>query len=163
MRRIHKNYGFTLIELVIVIILVSILSVFGSKIIAAIFNNLYTGENLVSADWQARIGLERMTRDFRTIPSGSNISNTSTANQFVFTDATGTTYTYKLSGTQILSNTQVLVDGAQSLTFTYYNKSGTVIAPPPTALTRYVLITLVINQSNVNFTLPTAVYLWNLR
>jgi len=163
MRRKNKNDGFTLIELVIVIILVAILSVFGSKMIAAIFNTLYTGQNIVNADWQARVGLERMTRDFRTIPSGSNISNTSTASQFVFTDSTGTSHTYNLSGTQVLSSTEVLVDGVQSLVFTYYDKNGNVIAPPPTALTRYIGITLDINQANENFTLSTAVYLWNLR
>jgi prepilin-type N-terminal cleavage/methylation domain-containing protein len=163
MRRINKNRGFTLIELVIVIILIAFLSVFGSKIIAAIFNNLYTGENIVNADWQARVGLEQMVRDFRTIQSGSNISNTSTASQFVFTDSTGTTNTYSLKGSQVLFNTQVLVDGAQSLVFTYYDKSGNVIPPPPTALTRYIGIALGINQSTVSFTLSTAVYLWNLR
>jgi len=163
MRRKTTNKGFTLMELVIVIILVAILSVFGSRMIAAIFNTLYSGQNIVNADWQARVGLERMTRDFRTVPSGSNISNTSTANEFVFTDSTGTSYTYKLSGTQVLSNTEVLVDGVQSLVFTYYDKNGNVISPPPTALTRYIDISLVINQATENFTLSTAVYLWNLR
>jgi len=155
-----KNHlGFTLLELIIVIILTSLIAVVVSKIIAQGVQAHYTAKNVLDADWQGRLGMERMARDIRAVGSNSTIT-TATATQLVFTNIAGTSITYSLSGTYLMRNTQILADGINALSFTYFDNTGTSTAT--LSLIRYVGIALTITKNNTNFSLSTAVYLRNL-
>ena len=161
---LKKHAGFTLIELVIVITILGIIAGIGSKILNQAFTGYLDNKNLVEADWQARLALERMQRDVRAIRSPSDIT-TATATQLVFVDTTGNTITYALSGTtlnrQTNSNTtQALADGIQSVTFSYYDQSGASTATLINIC--YVKISLNVTLNNTNFTVTTAVYGRNL-
>lgn len=152
----HK--GTTLIELVIVILIISILSTGGIEMVRLGFLSYMTGQNIINADWQGRAALERMTRDLHSIRSPSDIT-TATPTLLTFTDISGNTVTYQVTGTQLMRNAQVLADYVQSLAFNYYNSNGT--TPISNSDIRYITITLNINN-NTNFNFTTGVTLWNL-
>ncbi|MDX1902414.1 MAG: prepilin-type N-terminal cleavage/methylation domain-containing protein [Gammaproteobacteria bacterium] len=155
----HRQTGFTLIELVITIVLAGIIVVVSMKMISQGLNAYLAGENATNAEQQARIALERMTRDIRAIRSSSSIS-TATSSQLTFTDFSGSSVSYTLSGTNLLRNSQILASGITSISFTYYDSSGNTTAT--TASIRYIAMSINVTQSNANFTASTAIFPENL-
>ena len=155
-----KHKGFSLLELIIVMVILSIVAAMGSRIIQAGFNSYFTNENVTTANVQARLALERMTRDIHAINSQASIT-TASASQLVFTDVNGVSITYQKTGTQLMRNAQVLSDGVNSLSFSYLDRNAAVTA----VLTniRYVTVTLNITSGNVNYTMRTTINTMNYR
>jgi prepilin-type N-terminal cleavage/methylation domain-containing protein len=158
-KNIKKNAGFTLIELVMVMVILSVISVIAAKILSTGIQGFLAGKNILDADWQGRVAMERMSRDIRAVRSPSDIT-TASASNFVFTDSTGTSINYSLSGSSLLRNSQTLADGVNSLTFTYLDGNGSVTAS--TTAIRYITITLNITLNETNFSLTTSIYPRNL-
>ena len=154
-----KNKGFTLIEMIVVIVLISIIAVVSSKMLASGLNAYLTEKYIIDAGSQARLALERMVRDIRAIRSPSDLT-TATATQLVFVDVNGVTNTYTLSGATLTRNGQVLAEGISSLTFSYFDNNGASTAV--LANINYVTILLNINLQNVVFSIRTSVYPRNL-
>lgn len=155
----YKQNGFTLIELVITIILMSIVSVISMQMLSQGLTAYLTAQNVVTADQQARLALERMVRDLRSIGS-SNAITTATSAQFTFTDLSGTSFNYALSGTNLMVNNQILANGITSLTLSYYDSSGNTTST--LSAIRYITISINVTQSNANFTVSTSIYPMNL-
>ena len=156
--------GFTLVELVIVIMITGILVVIGSRILTAGYNSYLASRYLIAADAQARVALERIQRDVRAIRSPSDIT-TASSSQLVFVNTSGNTITYSLSGTSLKRQTnantsQILADGIQSLTLSYFDLNGAATAI--LANIRYITISLNVVLNNTNFTASTSVYPRNL-
>ena len=146
--------GFTLVEFIIVIVLMGIISAIASVTLSQGFHSFFASQNVIDADWQARYALERMSREIRIVRSLSDITTASSA-QFSFNDINGNAITYNLSGTSLMRNTQILADGVQSVTFTYFDKTGASTAI--LANIRYITISLNITLNNTNFTISTSV------
>ncbi len=161
MRRVIKQSGFTIVELVLLIALSSIVAVICSRILSSQLNAIQVSTNIINADTQARVALDRMTRELRNVASAGSLSATSTSKQITFVDSNNNTITYSLSGTSLLRNSDVLADNIQNLTFTYYDKSGAAISPPPTNATVYITISLVVKLQSSNFTVTTTVFMRN--
>lgn len=157
--RIQKARGFTLIELIIVILLMGIIMAVASKMLSQGLTGYLTSKNLIEAEWQGQIGLERMARDIHLIRSLGDIS-TASASQLIYTDTSGTSITFQLSGTTLMRNSQVLADGVQSLIFSYFNKNGA--STSTLSDIRYITISLNVTQNNTNITLTTSIYPRNL-
>lgn len=155
--------GFTLIELVMVIILLSIVAAIASKMLTQGLNALLTGQNVISANWQGQIAMERMSRDILLVRSPAAIT-TIAANNFAFTDMSNNTVSYSLSGTSLTltqnGNSEVLANGILSLTFSYFDRNGTSTATA--TLVRQIRISINVTQNNANYTLTTAIYPRNL-
>lgn len=154
-----KYSGFTLIELVIVIVILGIIAVASSQMLNTGLNAYITGKNIIDAGQQARLGIERMVRDIHAVRSSSDISS-ATASQFAFTDTSGNSITYSLSGSSLMRNSQVLADGISNLALTYFDLNGASTSTP--ANIRYITISLTITQGNTNFSVATSVYPRNL-
>ena len=160
-----KNYckktlsGFTLIELVIVIVLTGIIGAIATKMLAQGLNAYLTSKNVADADWQGRLALERMTRDIRAVRSPTDIA-LATSSQFTFTDSNGSSVAYTLSGSNLMRNSQALANGISTLTFQYYDETGVITAI--TTAIRYISITLNVTQGNSNMSFTTSVYPRNL-
>lgn len=154
-----KIRGFTMLELILVIVLTSIVVVVTAKIIASSLSAYLTGQNTVDANWQGQVAVERMVRDIRATRSANDIT-TATASEYKFTDTTGTSIDYLLSGSTLTRNGTVLADGINSLSFTYHDASGG--AGPATANIRYVTITMGVTRNNVNYQLVTSIFLRDL-
>jgi len=159
MPSLAKQTGFTLIELVIVIALFSIIAAVASQILAQGFQTFITSQNLLEANWQGQLAMERMTRDLRSVRSANDISvNTSSA--FTFVNSAGTSLAYTLSGSNLTLNNNILASGVNNLTFTYYDKTGATVTNP--ASIAYVKVALIITQNNTNYSVATAVFLRDL-
>ncbi len=161
---LKKLKGFSLIELIVVIVIIGIFTAIGSQILSKAFSGYFDNKYLIEADWQARLALERMQRDIRAIRSPADIT-TAGASNLVFIDTSGNTITYSLSGTSLdrqtnASTVQVLADGIQSLTFSYYDENDAVTGTA--ANVRYITISLHVTLNNTNFTVMTSVYPRNL-
>jgi prepilin-type N-terminal cleavage/methylation domain-containing protein len=155
-----KKSGFSLIELIVVILILSIVAAMGSRLIQAGFSDYFTNENVTNANTQARLAFERMTRDIHAIRSSADIS-TATTSQLTFTDINGNSVSYQLTGTQLMRNNQVLADGINSLAFAYLDRNAATTATLSNI--RYVTVTLNITSGNVNYILRTTVNTMNYR
>lgn len=160
MNAYKKQQGFTLIELVMVIVLLTIIAAISSKIISQGLSAYLTGKNAIDAIWQGEFAMERMARNIAQVRSANDIAVQSSS-EFSFTDINGNSIDYKLSGSSLLYNTQILADGINSLSFGYYDKNGSSVGSSSINL-HYVTITLNITQNNTNYTLSRAVYLRDL-
>jgi prepilin-type N-terminal cleavage/methylation domain-containing protein len=159
--------GFTLIELIVVIIIIGIVAIPAILIMAQGFKAYYAGNKAINLEWQGSVALERMTRELRSITSIS----TATANTITFVDYTGATITYVVNESQLMRNTtagnQILATGIQSLSLAYYGKNSS--SPLPTPVTdmakiNYIVATFNIayGSSSTNFNLQTVVFPWSL-
>ena len=154
-----KQHGFTLIELIMVIVISGIVAVMASKGLLVAAQAYLGSRNAIDANWQGEFALERMVRDIRSVRSPSDIS-TASASQFTFTDTSGGSVSYTLSGSSLLRNGQILADGVNSVTFTYFDDTGT--STGTLANIRYVTASLNITLNNSNYTIATTIYPRNL-
>lgn len=156
MEIISKQKGFTLFEMVISILILSLIALAGGKILQVSFNAYNQNQAITNANAQARLALERLRRDIHNVNSKNDFT-TATASQLVFRDVYGTTITYSISGTQLLRNSQVLADGIVSAnsSFSYLNSSLNTASSLSTI--RYVVINLALNQGGVSYALETIV------
>jgi prepilin-type N-terminal cleavage/methylation domain-containing protein len=171
MPRQNTTKGFQLIELIIVIIILSVIMGGTVELLAQGFRAYFAEQNLITADWQGYLAIERMERDLHSIRSKNDII-LATSSVFSFIDINGNTITYQLAGNQLkcnvqvggVNNNQTLADGIQSLSFQYYDSSSISLGSVPSSpnLIRYVVITLNITYGNANFNLTTGIHPWNL-
>ena len=148
----HKQEGFTLLELILSIMIMAVISVVMGRVLFQGYNTMLTSENISTAGWQGLIALERMTNDIHTIRSAADISTIS-ASQFAFTDVSGNSVQFQLSGSTLLRNSATLASGVQSLTFTYLDKNGSVTGTA--ANVRYILMAMTITQGTMTLAMST--------
>ncbi len=125
--RAKPTCGFSLVELVIVIIVLSIVASSGALIISRGFNAYFAGRDMTRADWQGRLAMERMTRDLREIRSTVDIT-TMTATQITYTDIFANNIIYNMSGTTLMRTQSGvatgLADYISALNLSYWQKNG---------------------------------------
>ena len=151
-----KYRGFSMIELIIVISIITVLSAITLPMLQAGFNGYFMQRNLSDANWQGRLALSRITRDLHNIPAAANIT-TATGTQLTFTNNSNASVSYTLSGTNLQRNALTLANGIGSVTFGYYDSAGAVTGTIDNI--RYISIALNITQNNTNITLETVVNL----
>lgn len=159
MRYLGKQQGFTLIELIMVIILLAVIAKVSSQMLAQGLTAYLCSEKTTEANWQGQLAIERMVRDFRTVRSANDISLHSSS-AFTFVNLNGNTVAYLLNGEDLLLNDNVLASGVNSLTFTYYDKDGNVVSD--IANLAYVNVALNLTKNGANYNIDTAVFLRDL-
>src|SRR5512140_4023468 len=88
---ILRQLGFSLVELIVVIVVLGIVASMGAVVVRDGMFGYLRGREITSADWQGRLALERIARELRDIapPAGgvANITNASCGNAtFAFSD-----------------------------------------------------------------------------
>ena len=144
--------GFSLIELVIVIVLLGIVSAVAAPFAINAFNAYFTGRDLVETDWQARVALERMTRELRTVRAPAAITMTSGSDlSIVDVDGNAIRYCLGTVGTcpgatgELTRNTQPLATGISGLAFSYLLKDGKTTTAAPASV-YYVVVDFTATQ-----------------
>jgi prepilin-type N-terminal cleavage/methylation domain-containing protein len=147
-----KLHGFTLIELIVVIIISGIIFASSTALLVQAAKGYVAGREDINANWQTGLALERMTRDLHEVASISS----AVSNQLVVKDIHGITINYKLNSKalQLLRNDQVLADKVKDITFTYYDADG--VTTNDIGAIRYVGISL-------NLIYTTLIALWNVK
>jgi len=128
--------GYTLVELVIVLVLLAILAGIGIPMMfktvdAWVFGSKFQDYAVMSSV----MAMNRMSREIRRLLNDSNIT-TATSSQITFTDLGSNIITFNRSGNTLqrgLGATAVydaLADNVTALTFTYYDDFNNTIASP---------------------------------
>jgi prepilin-type N-terminal cleavage/methylation domain-containing protein len=156
--RRHHCHGFTLVEMVLVIVLVGIIAGIGSTILAGGFKAYITSKNLSQAEWQGRIAIERLTRELRTVRSATALDLTLVPNTAItFTDTNANVISYTLSGTTLMRNAQPLADDISSLSFSYIANDGKTTAANA-SLVHYIVVDIAVSSQGSNYAVRTAIH-----
>ena len=156
---ILRPLGFSLIELIVVVVVLGIVASMGAVVVRDGMLGFLIGRETTSADWQARLALERIARELRDVaaPSSSNIAagacGTST---FTFSDITATPISYTLSTTTLQRNGQPLADNVTGLSFYCLQSDGQTYTTTPSAV-YYVSVSMIVSTANTSATYRTTV------
>jgi prepilin-type N-terminal cleavage/methylation domain-containing protein len=136
---IPHSKGFTLIEIIIVIVILGILSTVAAMIILEGAKSYSIEDSRSNAHYQARLAMERMAREIRLIRSQTAADITTMgANTIRYSDIFGAQMGFRLTGTTIertqdnAATWQPLATGVTALTFTYFQQDGSTVATATT-------------------------------
>ncbi|MCR4303776.1 MAG: prepilin-type N-terminal cleavage/methylation domain-containing protein [Gallionella sp.] len=121
----NRCAGFSLVELVLVVVLTGILAAVASQMLGKSLQSFVFGKEAVKGDAQARVALERLTRDLRMVSSPANLV-IAPATAITFSDTEGNNVSYSLAAGKLMRNTQVLADDVSSLQFIYLDNNTVV-------------------------------------
>ena len=148
MKNLQKDLrGFTLIEVIMAIVIISIISVLAGMGLVQISNGyVFARKNAVAAQ-QAQIALTRLTKEFSAIQSVSS----ATASSITYARAAGSshtisshTITWTAVSQPITLDGDILIDKVQNFSLTYYNTYSGAASSYSTA-TGLVEMTITIN------------------
>jgi prepilin-type N-terminal cleavage/methylation domain-containing protein len=164
---IRRNRGFTLIEMIIVIVLMAVVSVIGAGLIEESGRTYSAGRDVTHIGWQGRVALERMEAEIRAIASTASIT-TWTATALTFTNTSGTSIGYTLAAGSVqrtqaptaAPQPQPLADNVSALGFTYWDRTGAQVVPGVGSVSNiyYVTVTLGITKGDFSSNYRTTVY-----
>jgi prepilin-type N-terminal cleavage/methylation domain-containing protein len=154
---ILRQLGFSLIELIVVVVVLGIVASMGAVVVRDGMLGYLNGREITSADWQARLALERIARDLRNVaaPGSSNIAagacGTST---FTFSDITATPISYTLATvvqgySSVLRNGQPLADNVTGLQFYCLQGDGQTYTTTPSAV-YYISVSMPVATTNTS-------------
>lgn len=123
--------GFSLIELVLVMVVFGIVAAVAAPVVGSGFQAYFTGRDISEVDWQARVALERMTRELRAMRAPSDLVITA-AGDIAFVDLDGNTIRYCLGAVgscagaagDLMRNGQPLASGISGLDFSFLTRSA---------------------------------------
>ncbi len=158
----HK--GFTLIELVMTMVLIGVIAYIVASAMSTGLKAYFTTDFRKEALDQARIAMERMTREIRNVKSNTDIS-TANATTFTFVDTSGTTISFALNAGNINRTsgaTNTLAAGISSAgIFTYVLSTGATTQSPVPAeilLIKRVKIDITATKNTESVTLQSEVW-----
>jgi prepilin-type N-terminal cleavage/methylation domain-containing protein len=150
---IKHQPGFSLVELIVVIVVLGIVASMGAMVVRDGMLGWLRGREITSADWQGRLALERITRELRDVasPNYSNITATSCGTStFAFSDITSTPISYTQNTTTLLRNGQALADNITALRF--YCLTSAVQPTATLSAVYYISVSMVVATTNTNAT-----------
>jgi MSHA biogenesis protein MshO len=128
----HCSAGFTLIEIVVTIVLLSIIGGIAAMIIMQGARGYSAGSQLDNLHYQARLAMERMEREMRLIRNqGSDITMMMATNlQFIDVNSapTGFSWTAPMLSRWNGTGYDTLATGITALSFTYLQQDGVTAA-----------------------------------
>lgn len=152
-----KSKGFTLIEMIMVIVISGIIVAGSGSLLIQGIKTYLIGKTDIDTSWQASMAIERMTRDLHAATS----ITTATGSSLAIIDIYGNTIAYTLAGNKLLWNTQILADNVQSIAFTYYDANGVSTANAGAMCYVGISLNIIYAASTTNFS--TEVALWNIQ
>lgn len=129
--------GFSLIELVMVMVLFGIVAAVAAPVLSSGFQAYFTGRDISEVDWQARVAIERMTRELRSIRAPADLVITS-ADNIAFVDSDGNPIRYCMGAVgscpgaagELMRNAQPLASGISGLDFSFLTRTAGATATP---------------------------------
>jgi len=166
------EHGWTLIELVMVIVILGLLAAMGAGLLSSLFQSYFAARDITSSDGQARAAFERMTRELRQVRSATaaDLDVASTAQvRFIDTDGNGVCF-YRDAATSRLmrsadgpatacgtTSAQPLSDFIAGLSFAYYLNAGITTTSVPGSV-YYVTVRVDVKDNVVTDTLRATIH-----
>jgi len=164
--------GWTLIEMVMVLVVFGIVATMGATMISRMFQSYFLARDITSSDAQARVGFERMTRELRQIRSATatDLDVASTAQvRFIDMDGNGVCFYRDAAANRLMrsadgpatacgtTSPQPLSDFVAGLLFAYYLNDGRTTTAVPAAV-YYVTVRADVLDNNVSDTLRATIH-----
>ncbi len=163
--------GWTLVELVVVIVILALVAAIGTGLLSSMFRSYFASRDMTSSDGQSRAAFERMTRELRQVRSATAtyLDPASTAQfRFIDSDGNGVCF-YRDAATNRLmrsadgpatacgtTSAQRLSDFVAGLSFFYYANDLSTTAVP--ASVYYVTVRVDVQDNNVSDTLRATIH-----
>jgi len=128
-RRNPPINGFTLIEMVLVLSVVGLLSAAAAVGFLPVFDSWEQGESRSEAADTLAVALSRMIEEISQMKDAQSVVIAG-ASDFQFTDVNSNSIRYRLSGDQLLRNSDILARGVQTLTFSYWDINNAAVTSP---------------------------------
>ncbi len=170
-----RSAGFTLIEIIITIVIVSIISGIGALIVMQGVRSYSAEDTRSDVHYQARLAVERIAREARLIRDATPTDIlTMISTDLVFCDVTGKAVEFQVSGTTVRrqesatcsplawggwNNLASSIDPANS-SFSYFQQDGTTVAVTADQVW-FVVIKITALQGTQSLTIQTRVHPMN--
>lgn len=151
--------GFTLIEMIMVIVITGIITSIVSMFLYAGFQSYFTGVAVTGLVNEASTSMTRVSKELQRAINFTNIGSTSVS----FTMGNGTSVTYSLSGTnlnRVATSTQPLSNHVSAFSLNYYDSNYAITAV--LANVRAITLTLILADGVETIPLINTVYLRNM-
>lgn len=170
--RRRREPGWTLIEVVMVLVVFSIVATLAATLMSSMFQSYFTARDITSSDAQARVAFERMTRELRQIRSATaaDLDAASAAQvRFIDSDGNGVCFYRDAATNRLMRSTdgpatacgatgpQPLSDFVSGLNFYYYTNDGRTAAVSPT-MPSYITVKVNVQDNNVSDTLRATIH-----
>jgi prepilin-type N-terminal cleavage/methylation domain-containing protein len=134
-----RQRGFSLVEMVLVIVLTGIVFAIGGTVLNEGFRSYFTARDITDADWQPRIAMERMAREIRAVRSATAVDlaiTPATQIQFFDSDGGGVCFYRDIATNRLMRSAdgpgaacpttppQPLADNVTTMTFSYWDNAG---------------------------------------
>jgi prepilin-type N-terminal cleavage/methylation domain-containing protein len=172
MRPSRPARGWTLIEMVMVVVIFLVLVGLASNLVSGMFQSYFNARDISNSDAQARVAFERMTRELRQIRSTSatDLDVASSAQlRFIDTDGNGVCFYRDAVANRLMrsadgpssacgtTSAQPLSDFVSGLNFFYFTNDGQTTTVTP-ATVYYVTVKVSVLDNNVSDTLRATVH-----
>lgn len=101
-----------------------------------------------------------MVREIRLIPGQAQVTTT-TASSFTFQYPTGTSITYSRTGTNVMRNSDILMNNVTALAFTYYDQAGNTTTTAANVRSVRIQLTATTADGTSSLTVRTRVFIRN--
>jgi type II secretory pathway pseudopilin PulG len=154
--------GFSLIDLIMTISIVGIISAVIAPILYQGFMSFIWSKDITDVNAQAQLAIERMSREIRGIQPSDIIEyaapNYLDANKLKYNLNSNSVEILRNGQNQLLRNSDLLVDRATSLIFTYYKDDWSTQATRASEVWG-IRITIVVTGQQASETVQTSVFL----
>lgn len=156
--------GFSLIELMVTVVILGLIVLGLVTFFTGGVRSWIAGQSQLEAQRNARQAIDRMVREIR---EAKDIVDSSTSSEIIFNTPWSTNLKYSWLGNKwdpILEGTNPLISNVQSLTFSYFDNSGSLVNPPDSDIISKVHINLQVDvdqDSNPDITLNSDIDLRN--
>lgn len=155
----HHARGFTLIEMIMSMTVLSIIGLVSSSVIMESMRIYKRTVPAIDADYRSNLALRTMKREIRELSETDAIS-VFTSSTFAFIDSFENSISYELTGTNLTRNGDLLASGVTSMTFRYWQMDGTVAAL--TSEVRLIEVDLTVQSGEQSLHVRTQIFPRNL-
>ena len=147
--------GFSLIELIMVMVVLSIVAAVAAPFLRASFQSYFIGKDISETDSQARVALERLSRELRSVRAPADLIITS-GGDMSFTDVDGNSIRYCMGTVggclgavgELTRSGQPLATGISALTFTFLTRTGAATAVAPNVF--YITVSFTATRNTIS-------------
>ncbi len=144
----HGQKGFTLIEVIVVLLLVAIVAVLAGMWIVSVANSYIVARMNMETTQKAQLALTRMEREFKAISAVTTATTNSTKITYNRPDTSSGTLTNQvvtINGTLLQLNGNTLTDSVGTFTLAYCNDVASSCTSTWSSTSRIIVITLTMN------------------